>query len=257
MTIRAGLVSVTFRHASVEDVIAYAIRAGLTGIEWGGDVHVPHGNVSVARRVAEMTRYAGLAIAAYGSYYYLAHSRRLGLDPKRVVETAAILGADTIRVWAGHVGSAQADAAYWSAVVADARDMAALAADRGMTISFEYHSGTLTDSRSATRRLLDLLPGETIRTLWQPQPARSLATNLEDLLDVLPRLSNIHVCASTRSGERLPLSHRRGSWKAYLGAADGTSRDRHALLEFVIGNDPEQLVSDALTLNHLISSCNL
>jgi 3-dehydroshikimate dehydratase len=247
MTIQPGLVSITFRQLTPEEIVKLATAAGLKAIEWGGDVHVPHGDLSAAAHVRELTTSAGLAVAAYGSYYRLAHSD----DAAAVVRTAAALGAPTVRVWAGRRGSADADDAYWSTVVADARHIAALAADSGLTVSFEYHRNTLTDTRASTARLLDLLPEPAIRTLWQPQPERDRAENLGDLRAVLPRLTNMHVFAWTATGERLPLADGRDDWAAYLGAAD--TEDRYALLEFVVGDDPGRLATDAATLAALLA----
>ena len=44
MTIRPGLCSITFRDLAVDDVVALAAEAGLAGIEWGADRHVPPGS---------------------------------------------------------------------------------------------------------------------------------------------------------------------------------------------------------------------
>lgn len=41
MKIKTGMTSVTFRKKSAENVIALVKEAGLDGIEWGGDIHVP------------------------------------------------------------------------------------------------------------------------------------------------------------------------------------------------------------------------
>jgi sugar phosphate isomerase/epimerase len=250
MTCRPGLVSVTFRQLTPEEVIAAAAAARLAAIEWGGDVHVPHGDLSAASRVAELTTAAGLKVAAYGSYYRLAHSD----DAVPVVRTAAALGAETVRVWAGRRPSAEADAAYWAAVVADAQRLASLAADAGMSISFEYHRNTLTDTRASTARLLDALPGPAIRTLWQPQPERDREENLADLRAVLPRLTNLHVFAWTATGERRPLADGTADWQAYLAEAAAAPGERYALLEFVVGDDPARLAPDAATLAALIAA---
>ena len=67
--INAGLVSITFRDLSPEEVVQVAVENGLEGIEWGGDVHVPHGNLAVAKKVARQTAEGGLKVASYGSYY--------------------------------------------------------------------------------------------------------------------------------------------------------------------------------------------
>ena len=54
--IKPGLVSITFRKLHPETIIALAMENTLAAIEWGGDIHVPHGNIAVARSVAKMTR---------------------------------------------------------------------------------------------------------------------------------------------------------------------------------------------------------
>ncbi|MET0262082.1 MAG: sugar phosphate isomerase/epimerase, partial [Rariglobus sp.] len=64
-----GLVSVTFRKLSPNEVAGLVKKAGLKGIEWGGDIHVPHGDLARAREVRELTLEHGLKTAAYGSYY--------------------------------------------------------------------------------------------------------------------------------------------------------------------------------------------
>ncbi len=65
--LRSGLVSVTFRQLTPSAIITLVTRAGLDGIEWGGDVHVPHGDLVRARQVRQQTIQAGLQSAAYGS----------------------------------------------------------------------------------------------------------------------------------------------------------------------------------------------
>ena len=59
-----GLVSITFRQLQPREIITLVQKSGLKGIEWGGDVHVPHGNLHAAREVGHMTREAGLTVAA-------------------------------------------------------------------------------------------------------------------------------------------------------------------------------------------------
>ncbi|MCT9932164.1 TIM barrel protein [Planotetraspora sp. A-T 1434] len=245
--LQPGLVSVTFRQLPAESVVELAARAQLAAIEWGGDIHVPHGDLDLARHVAAMTADAGLDVACYGSYYRLGHSSAEGLAPETVVETAAALGAPTIRVWAGRIGSDEADPAYWDAVVTDARRVAELAGAAGMTVSFEYHRNTLTDTRESARRLLGELADVPIRTLWQPAPERDRAENLGDLRDVLPWLHHVHVFTWTATRERLPLADGLEDWAAYLDvASDGGAR--YALLEFVADDSPVQFADDAATL---------
>ena len=69
--LKSGLVSVSFRSLPPEEIVRLAAGCGLGAIEWGGDVHVPPGDIANAARVGEMTRAAGLAVSSYGSYYRL------------------------------------------------------------------------------------------------------------------------------------------------------------------------------------------
>ncbi len=240
--IRPGLVSVTFRQLDPAVVVDIAVRAGLAGIEWGADVHVP--DEKAAYRVAELTAAAGLRVACYGSYLRLGHAEG---DPRAVVAAATALGAPLIRVWAGRVPSADADPAHWSAVVDGAREVAALAAGAGIDVAFEYHRNTLTDTRASALRLLESVDRPNVGTLWQPEPTRDVDENIGDLSSVLPWLRNVHVFSWTPARERLPLAAH--EWARYLSLADG---DRYALLEFVAGDDPEQLAADAATLRRLL-----
>ena len=40
--------SITMRNLGADEVVALAVRAGLAGIEWGADGHVPPGEIGVA-----------------------------------------------------------------------------------------------------------------------------------------------------------------------------------------------------------------
>ena len=90
--VKTGLVSVTFRQKSVEEIAALTAEAGLSGVEWGGDVHVPPGDREAARRAARLTRQAGLEVLSYGSYYRC----QPGEDFTPVLESALALSDDQI-----------------------------------------------------------------------------------------------------------------------------------------------------------------
>jgi sugar phosphate isomerase/epimerase len=256
VTVRPGLLSVTLRHLHPDRVVAIAAEAGLAAVEWGGDIHVPAGDLAAASLVAGLTSRSGLAVSAYGSYYRLGHST----DPsdattasaaEAVVATAARLGAPLIRVWAGRQGSAVSDASYRARVRDDALRLAALAAPIGIVL--EYHRQTLTDTRASTAALLDELRPAGVRSLWQPQPERSVEENAGDLRALLPDLANLHVFAWNPDRSRLPLAAHRDRWAAWLAVASSASGDRYASLEFVPGDDPAQVLVDAAVLHDLLA----
>jgi 3-dehydroshikimate dehydratase len=252
--IRGGLVSITFRKLTPRTIIDLVTHAGLAGIEWGGDIHVPHGENDVAREVAQMTRDVGLLVAAYGSYYRVGVSEADGLAFARVLESAITLGAPTLRVWAGNRGSADADESYRAAVIEDARRIAVLAHAAGITVSFEYHRNTLTDTNASAHRLLAEVGHPNVRTFWQPPVAMSPAECLRGLDAVSDYLSNVHVyqwvaASPAATADRRSLAEGAGVWRQYLERLAATDRAHFALLEFVRDDTPEQFLADAGVLS--------
>lgn len=253
MTIQPGLVSVTFRQLTPKQVIDLCVQAGVAGIEWGGDVHVPHGDMQTAMRVGAATEKAGLRTAAYGSYYRLSHDDTGPFDD--VVLCTLMLKAPVIRVWAGRQGSAEADDAYWRAVVDDARRIADIAGTQDMSIALEFHRNTLTDTTASTVRLLQEIDRPNVYTYWQAPRGSGLTENLAAMQALSPWLYGLHVFAwHEETDERLPLSDRIDNWRSYLAQADALGRDMYALIEFVKDDEPDQFVDDAATLEELLSS---
>ena len=60
----AGLCSVTLRALDIEQVVAAAVAAGLSGIEWGSDVHVV--DAASADLAREACAAAGLRVFSLG-----------------------------------------------------------------------------------------------------------------------------------------------------------------------------------------------
>lgn len=235
----AGLVSVTFRQLSPEEIVSLVVRAGLEAIEWGGDVHVPVGQFRTAREVRARCADNGIGIEAYGSYY------RAEGDFGPVLATALALGAPRIRVWAGSSGSAEEPDR--AAVVEDLRKVAALAAGEGVEIAVEYHANTLTDTLGSALALFAEAPA--LKPYWQP-PVGSTA---DDALTAVPALDPVavHVFSWADDGTRLPLAARESLWRPVFAALPA---DRHALLEFVRDDSPEAFAEDAATLRRWLAT---
>jgi sugar phosphate isomerase/epimerase len=252
--IRPGLVSITFRSLSPKHIIELVTLAKLEGIEWGGDVHVPHGNPALARELAKMTTDAGLCSAAYGSYY------RVGNEPadmfQRIIETALALQTRIIRVWPGFMGSREADAAVRKRVIDDARRISDLASAAGLTIACEWHGGTLTDTAASAAKLFADVDHPAFKTYWQPHRLMPVEQCLDDMNVAKPRLVGLHVFQwNVTSGDREPLANGEAAWSRYLAAAaPALPPGSFALLEFVKNDNPKQFLIDAQTLRTWLSS---
>lgn len=246
--IKSGLVSVTFRKLSPEEIVALVAQAGLDGIEWGGDIHVPHGETKRADEVRKMTLDAGLTVAAYGSYYKVAHEED-SVPFEAVVASAVELGAPTIRVWAGAKGSADADDRYRRIIVSESQRIADLAATEGITVSYEFHSNTLTDTNESALKLLEEVANDNIRTYWQPPSEWEPDLCLEGLRAVAPRLTNVHAYyCDSKTDESLPLAEGEDVWKRYLPVVAALDGEHYVMLEFVKDGSPDVFLADAATL---------
>jgi sugar phosphate isomerase/epimerase len=252
--IYSGLVSITFRQLSPREIVDLVVRAGLTGIEWGGDIHVPHGDLQRAREVRRMTQDAGLAVAAYGSYYRVERDDPAPFDS--VLATAVELGAPAVRVWAGTRGSADADAAYRAEVVDLSLRIADMAAGECVAVAYEFHAGTLTDTNASARNLLETVAHDNIKSYWQPPRGSEVACNLDGLDAILPWLLHVHVFSWGATGERLPLAAGEEGWMQYLRKIASSGRDHFSMLEFVQDDAPESFLRDAIMLKQWLALVN-
>jgi sugar phosphate isomerase/epimerase len=248
-TIIPGLASVSFRRLIPPKVAELARRAGVGGIEWGGDIHVPHGDLELARRVARLTLDHGLAVAGYASYYRIGASEREGLAFEKVLATARALQAPRIRVWAGLKPSAEADESYRRWIADETRRVVSLAAAAGIKIAFEPRHGTLADTLWSINRLLEQAAHPDLQFLWQPAGGKTVAYNLQTLTAVLPRLADFHVFHRwPDDAVRHPLSAGERDWRQYLHVLPAGAGPRFALLKFFKDDSPEQFLADAMTL---------
>jgi sugar phosphate isomerase/epimerase len=231
-------------------IVALAKRCGLRGIEWGGDVHVPPGDLGRAAEVRELTEVAGLTVAAYGSYYRAGQSESAGMPFRRVLETAVALGAPVIRVWPGTAASeATSDEMRWR-IVEELRRIADVASRSLVGISLEFHGGTLTDTNESASQLLVELDHPNIWCQWQPHNGEATEACLDGLRAILPRLGNVHVFHWwPTSAERQALADGEERWRAFLDVIATAPGDRYAMLEFVAGDDPSAVQRDAAVLN--------
>ena len=242
-----GLVSVSFRQLPAEEIVRLCVECGLRAVEWGGDIHVPHGDCETAERVSRLTEAAGLRTAAYGSYY------RCGVSAPeefaRIVACARLLRAPFIRVWAGNNGGAECTPQQRAAVVSDLKRCVELAGEAGIRVGTEFHSGTLTDSLDSCLELLRACPE--LCSGWQPSVGRRPDLCLEEIRRLSGRISTVHAF-QWRQTERLPLEEGIPVWRSYLAALTAGGETVDVLLEFVRNDSPDQLRADASVLCRLM-----
>jgi sugar phosphate isomerase/epimerase len=249
----SGLVSVTFRKLKPYEIIELVKKTELQAIEWGGDIHIPHGNYSEAKIVRKQSDAAGIKIASYGSYYHAYESKNMGLSFETVLNTALELGTPNIRVWAGKKGSDEADDEYRKIIIDDLQRIAEMAGKHDTTISLEFHRKTLTDTNESAFKLLKEIQHKNIYFYWQPPINQPIEYCVEGLQVLLPRITNIHIFYWTGKNDDLlrhPLIEGKEYWQYYIDILRLDRKDHFALLEFIKNDDPDQFLLDAKTLSN-------
>lgn len=246
-----GLTSVTFRLLCPEEIVRLAVGHGLECIEWGGDVHCPPGNRSLAWDIGRLTAKHGLSVSSYGSYYRTDPSQT-DYTFRDVLDTALALGTNLIRLWAGTLPSRQTSHEQRRSLVKHARWCAQAAAEAGCRIAFEYHRNTLTDTHRSALALMQEIDHPACRLYWQANYETSFEENLEAIRMVGPYVVCAHVFAWDKGFVPLLLQERQQQWRQFYQALP--DRDNMSfLLEFVKNNSAESFAADCLCLKEIVS----
>jgi len=249
---KSGLTSVTFRQLGYREIIELTKMGGLDGIEWGGDIHVPEGNIDMSASVGTDTASFGLEVLSYGSYFKVGENNDVSKAFLPVLVSAETMKSPVIRVWAGTKGSADISEEYFKNVVNDTQTICDMAEKKDITICFEYHRGTLTDNCRSTLNLIRQVNRENLKTYWQPNPDMSHQENMNELKCVLLHLEHIHVFHWTGDNIRHSLNSGADKWREYIEIIKTDSRPHSYILEFVKNDDPAQFMDDTHTLLEII-----
>ena len=250
MKYKLGLVSVSFRELTAERIVEIARDHCLEAIEWGGDIHVPSGNIEAARAVGELTRSSGLKVTEYGSYYRLGVSAADDID--KVVTSACALGTGVVRVWAYNKGSEEITADEYKKTVEDARRICSLYPE--LEFCTECHNNTLTDDYRFNLKLIEDVDMPNFAAFWQPNQHKSHEYNLESAMALAPHVRSVHVFA-WEGNHKYPLERHRDRWIEYLKIfAEHSKKDTNVnlMLEFMHDNAPASLGETAIELKNIV-----
>ena len=195
---KAGLCTIALREKLLEDVLNVATDIGFDGVEiWGREPHISEtfdeGRVRAARR---MVRSRGMEVSMFGSYL------RFGAAPppdgqqnvtaEDALQTAQTLGTGLCRVWAGEMGSRQADRAYWKRVVDEMRAASEMAANLDLILAVEMHDNTLADTGKSTLRLIQDVGAPNVKANYQATFQKGGDDPYTRLRTVLPHVVSVH-----------------------------------------------------------------
>ena len=243
---KIGMTSLTLKDESVAKVIRLAKEACLDGIEWGvSDEHMPLGDAARAAEIQKLSKENGIEIFSLGSYCYMEDQEECDM----ALETAALLGAPIIRIWAGKNAPCDCDDSYRNTIVSNTLYMAEKAAKLGIVLGFEYHPWTLTETCDEAMWLVECINRNNVGLYWQPQYSLSLEENIRDRNRILPFcVGNMHVQNYNPDSGYKMLSELK-ELSSFFG--DIAHEPYRLMIEFVNDGTAENLLKDAKTCQFL------
>lgn len=240
-----GLVSISFRSLSPEQIVDYMLEAGLRYVEWGSDVHAKKDDHEALQRIAALQQEKGIISSSYGTYFHL------GQDPlselPEYIKAAKILGTNILRLWCGNKKSSDYTAEEKETFFEECRAAARIAEEHGVIFCMECHNNTYTQLLEGTLELMEAVNSPAFRMYWQPNQNNSVAENIDYANRIAEYTVHIHAFKWIGSN-KYPLAEGAADWTEYLKAFKG----EHALLlEFMPDDKPESLKQEAATLNEL------
>ena len=241
-----GLVSISFRKHSPEEIIKAVKAAGLTCIEWGSDVHAPCHDVERLAHIAALQKEYGITCSSYGTYFRLGHTPMEEL--KEYVRAAKRLGTRILRLWGGDKSGEAMTREEADALLSACRQAAALAEEEDVILCLECHMRSVTERPEDTLALLEAVSSPHFRVYWQPFQWLDAAGSLAVARAIAPYVEHVHVF-NWVGNAKLPLAEAVEDWRAYLSVLPPP---RALLLEFMPDDRLETLPVEAEALRTII-----
>lgn len=242
---KLGLVSISFRDKSPEEILSAVKSAGLSYIEWGSDVHAPKDNKEKLNEIVALQKKYAVNCCSYGTYF------RLGETPieelKDYINAAKVLGTDILRLWCGNKGSVGYTENEKLQLFDVCRTAAEIAKQNGVMLCMECHGGTYTDTLNSALELMQAVNSENFRMYWQPNQFVSFEENLCYAEKIAAFAEHIHVF-NWKERNKYPLEEAVDIWQAYL---QKLGSGRTLLLEFMPDDKIESLKTEADALRKI------
>lgn len=240
-----GLVSISFRGLSPEEIIKAAKASGLACIEWGSDVHAPKSDTEGLMHIAGLQKKYGIFCSSYGTYF------RLGTDNTdeltEYIAAAKTLGTDILRLWCGNKPHFEYSPEEETALFEECKKAATIAEQNGAVLCMECHNGTYTDHKEGAIKLMKEISSPAFRMYWQPNQFTDNEENKKYARLISSFTKNIHVF-NWSADARYPLEEAIALWKDYLSFFN---KNQTLLLEFMPDDNISSLKAEADSLRRI------
>ena len=243
---KLGLVSISFRQYSPEEIIKAVKDAGLCCIEWGSDVHAPCENIKRLHEIASLQKDYGIICSSYGTYFNV--EKNSANELQKYIDAAKILGTKILRLWCGTKSGDKMSDEEKADLFARCRRIAEIAEENDVILCMECHQGTFIQRAEDVVNLMEAVSSPAFRMYWQPFQWISAKESFEFAGIVAPYVEHIHVFNWSGS-EKFSLHEGIKDWCTYLTAFN---KPHTLLLEFMPDDRIESLPIEADALRVII-----
>ena len=242
---RLGLVSVSFRNHTPENILRKMKEVGLSVIEWGSDVHAPATDKERLYEIARLQKEYGIECSSYGTYFDFGKHDISELTS--YIEAAKILGTRVLRLWCGNKAGRDMTDEERDAFLTLCKRAAKIAKENDVMLCMERHENSFTHYAEDVIFLMNEVNSPNFRMYWQPALALSPEDNVEMARALAPYTENIHVF-NYHDNARHTLFEIIDTWRTYLKEF---STPRTLLMEFLPDNNLETLEKETEALRKI------
>ena len=183
-----------------------AEQTGYKGVEvW--QYHLCHKALAEMADVKAAAERADLALPIVGAYPLLnregeERSEQMTLL-KHMIDCAAALGSQAIKIFSGGVKYVDAQESDWEAARGFLDEALAYASDRNLTVTVETHGNTFGDCVDGMKRLLGLTDHPNLKVCYQPYNWDALGPVLADYDALADDVVHLHLQNRTSAGQSL------------------------------------------------------
>ena len=243
---KPGLVSVSFRNLSCEEILTLMKQTELHYVEWGSDVHAKPDDVDTLKAIASMQKDFDIKCSSYGTYF------RIGVNKTEeiydYINAAKILGTDILRLWCSDKSASLFSDEETNALFDECKKLAEIAQKENVILCMECHNNTFTDNAESALSLMKNVNSPNFRMYYQPNQYKTEDENIFYAKTIAPYTVNIHVF-NWKDKDKFPLKDAVDIWRKYLAFFDD---DKKLLLEFMPDGKPETLKTESDALKEII-----
>lgn len=241
-----GLVSISFRSKSPEELVVASKEAGLNCIEWGSDVHAPKDDIKKLEDIVKLQEKYNIKCCSYGTYF------KIGETPLEEIETyiaaAKTLGTDILRLWCGTKNSEEYTVCEKEKLFEECKKLADIAFENKVMLCMECHGGTFTNLKESALELMQTVNSSNFQMYWQPNAWITFEENLKYAQLIAPFTKALHIF-NWEKGERFVLEESVIQWQKYYSCFDSSV---NKLLEFLPNDDINLLPNETESLKKIV-----